>query len=90
MDGNKAGIFQEDVLVEILPVLRGLVSPRNRFVGTVQSDDEVLEFVDSHDAPRWVELGTSCPDPFLRTKIKPLYVDWHPQAADSQRGRGLA
>jgi len=35
--------------------------------------------VNSHDAPRLAELGTSCPDHFLRTKIKPLYVDWNPQ-----------
>jgi rhamnulose-1-phosphate aldolase/alcohol dehydrogenase len=39
----------------------------------------VLEFVNSHDAARLAELGTSCPDHFLRTKIKPLYVDWNPQ-----------
>jgi rhamnose utilization protein RhaD (predicted bifunctional aldolase and dehydrogenase) len=31
--------------------------------------------VNSNDAPRLAELGTSCPDHFLRTKIKPLYVD---------------
>ena len=28
------------------------------------------------------ELGTSCADHFLRTKIKPLYVDWNPQSED--------
>jgi rhamnulose-1-phosphate aldolase/alcohol dehydrogenase len=38
-----------------------------------------MRFVNSHDAPRLAELGTSCPDHFLRTKIKPLYVDWNPQ-----------
>ena len=32
--------------------------------------------------PRLAELGTSCPDHFLRTKIKPLYVDWNPQTED--------
>ena len=31
---------------------------------------------------RLAELGTSCPDHFLRTKIKPLYVDWNPAAGD--------
>ena len=36
----------------------------------------------SKDAARLSELGTSCPDHFLRTKIKPLYVDWNPQAED--------
>ncbi len=39
----------------------------------------------AHDAPRLAELGTSCPDHFLRTKIKPLYVDWNPQTGDARR-----
>lgn len=73
---------RETVLVELLPKLRGLVSQQNKFIGTVQSDDKILLFVNSHDAPRLAELGTSCPDHFLRTKIKPLYVDWNPQAED--------
>ncbi len=70
------------VLVQILPWLRGQVSQVNRFVGTVQDDAAVLRFVNSVDAPRLSELGTSCPDHFLRTKIKPLYVDWKPDAGD--------
>ncbi|MFM7261056.1 MAG: SDR family oxidoreductase, partial [bacterium] len=37
-----------------------------------------LDFVSSHDAARLAELGTSCPDHFLRTKIKPLLVDFDP------------
>jgi rhamnulose-1-phosphate aldolase/alcohol dehydrogenase len=73
---------QEALLVQILPRLRGMVSQQNRFIGTVQSDPPILRFVNSHDAPRLAELGTSCPDHFLRTKIKPLYVDWNPQLED--------
>jgi rhamnulose-1-phosphate aldolase/alcohol dehydrogenase len=69
-------------LAAILPWLRGQVSQQRRFVGTVQEDAAILRFVNSHDAPRLAELGTSCPDHFLRTKIKPLYVDWNPQAED--------
>ncbi len=70
------------LLVELLPRLRGLVSQQNRFIATVQSDQTILEFVNSQDAARLAELGTSCPDHFLRTKIKPLYVDWNPQSED--------
>ncbi|PTY07635.1 bifunctional rhamnulose-1-phosphate aldolase/short-chain dehydrogenase [Opitutaceae bacterium EW11] len=66
----------------ILPWLRGQVSRQKRFVGTVQDDAKILRFVNSHEAARLAELGTSCPDHFLRTKIKPLYVDWNPQAED--------
>ena len=71
------------VLVEVLPWLRGHVSgDALRQIATVEMRDEVLEFVNSRDAGRLAELGTSCPDHFLRTKIKPLYVDWDPQAED--------
>jgi rhamnulose-1-phosphate aldolase/alcohol dehydrogenase len=62
------------VWCRILPWLRGQVSKSRRFVATVQDDEKILRFVDSKDAPRLAELGTSCPDHFLRTKIKPLYV----------------
>ncbi len=73
---------RDALLVKLLPRLRGLVSQQNRFIATVQSDPTILEFVNSHDAPRLAELGTSCPDHFLRTKIKPLYVDWNPQSEE--------
>ena len=66
----------------ILPWLRGQVSQHNRFIGTVQDDEAILRFVNSKDAARLAELGTSCPDHFLRTKIKPLYVDWDPATGD--------
>ena len=67
------------LLVKLLPRLRGMVSQKNRFIGTLQATARVLEFVNSHDALRLAEIGTSCPDHFLRTKIKPLFVDWNPQ-----------
>lgn len=73
---------REAVLAQILPWLRGQVSQHKRFIGTVQDDEKILRFVNSADAPRLAELGTSCPDHFLRTKIKPLYVDWNPQSED--------
>ena len=66
----------------ILPWLRGQVSQQKRFIGTVQEDEAILRFVNSKDAARLAELGTSCPDHFLRTKIKPLYVDWNPATGD--------
>jgi rhamnulose-1-phosphate aldolase/alcohol dehydrogenase len=84
--GAKVQSLSEDarkkVLVELLPWLRGKVSAEKRQIATVEMRDEVLEFVNSKDAPRLAELGTSCPDHFLRTKIKPLYADWNPQTGD--------
>ncbi len=69
--------------VAILPWLRGQVSQKKRLIATVQDDETMLRFVNSVDAARLAELGTSCPDHFLRTKIKPLYVDWNPQKEDA-------
>ncbi|MFK7843793.1 MAG: bifunctional rhamnulose-1-phosphate aldolase/short-chain dehydrogenase [Rhodothermales bacterium] len=69
---------QREVLTEILPWLRGQLSTEKRLIATVELDPRVLSFINANDAPRLAELGTSCPDHFLRTKIKPLYVDWDP------------
>ena len=70
---------RREILAELLPWLRGQISTGRRFVGTVQDDERILRFVNSVDAPRLADLGTSCPDHFLRTKIKPLFVDWNPE-----------
>jgi len=76
-EGDRRAMF-----AAILPWLRGQVSQQKRFIGTVQDDEKILRFVNSKDAARLAELGTSCPDHFLRTKIKPLYVDWNPAKED--------
>ncbi|BBM68877.1 bifunctional rhamnulose-1-phosphate aldolase/short-chain dehydrogenase [Rhodothermus marinus] len=69
---------REAALVEILPWLRGQLSQEKRVIATVEASENVLDFVNANRAPELAELGTSCPDHFLRTKIKPLYVDWNP------------
>lgn len=74
--------IRRDVYAANLPWLRGRLSGQKRFIGTVQDDEKIMRFVNSTDAPRLAALGTSCPDHFLRTKIKPLYVDWNPQSGD--------
>ncbi len=71
--------MRRKVLARLLPWLRGQVSAQKRFIGTIQDDEKILRFVNSQDAPRLAELGTSCPDHFLRTKIKPLYVPLTPE-----------
>ncbi len=81
---------RDGLLVKLLPWLRGQVSQMNKFVGTVETRDPILRFVNSHDAGRLAELGTSCPDHFLRTKIKPLYVDWDPKTSSKDDPSGLA
>ncbi|OGX84007.1 bifunctional aldolase/short-chain dehydrogenase [Hymenobacter coccineus] len=59
----------------VMPVLRGLASSQRRMLGHYTDDARVLEFVNSHDLSRLAAKGTSCPDHFLRTKIRPLVLD---------------
>lgn len=59
----------------LAPVLRGLASAYARMVGHFTDDDRVLEFINSNDLDKLAPLGTSCPDHFLRTKIRPLVLD---------------
>lgn len=73
------------LLVRYLPFLRGKVSSRRRMIATVQYDDATLSFVSSADAARLADLGTSCPDHFLRTKIKPLFLDFDPTRESFER-----
>jgi NAD(P)-dependent dehydrogenase (short-subunit alcohol dehydrogenase family) len=67
-----------------MPRLRGAVSRQQRFIGTYTDSPQVLEFVNSTQAQKLAHLGTSCPDHFIRTKIRPLFVDWNP--ADDPAG----
>ena len=80
---------REELLFELLPWLRGQISQNKRLVATLQYDENVLRFVNSHDAARLAALGTSCPDHFLRTKIQPLYIEWDPVSKDIQRLRAV-
>ena len=59
----------------LAPVLRGLASQDNRQVGHFTDADVVLEFLSREKLLSLAELGTSCPDHFLRTKVRPLVVD---------------
>ena len=49
-------------------------------VGHFTDDAVVLDFLAARNHPRLAELGTSCPDHFLRTKVKPLVLDLPPDA----------
>ncbi|MBS1803254.1 MAG: bifunctional rhamnulose-1-phosphate aldolase/short-chain dehydrogenase [Acidobacteria bacterium] len=68
----------KDVATKIFPFLRGKVSAQKRLIGTYSDLPEVLQFVNANDAERLAFLGTSCPDHFLRTKVRPMYVIWDP------------
>ncbi|PKQ36159.1 MAG: bifunctional rhamnulose-1-phosphate aldolase/short-chain dehydrogenase [Actinobacteria bacterium HGW-Actinobacteria-11] len=55
--------------------IRGIASTDRPMVGHFTDAPEVLEFLASEKAPSLAALGTSCPDHFLRTKVKPLLLD---------------
>ena len=59
----------------LAPTIRGLASTDRVQVGSFTDAPEVLEFLASAEHPRLAALGTSCPDHFLRTKVKPLVLD---------------
>jgi rhamnose utilization protein RhaD (predicted bifunctional aldolase and dehydrogenase)/NAD(P)-dependent dehydrogenase (short-subunit alcohol dehydrogenase family) len=64
---------------DIFPVIRGRVSARQRLIGSFSAQPEVLRFMNSREARKLAHLGTSCPDHFIRTKIRPLFVAWTPK-----------
>jgi rhamnulose-1-phosphate aldolase/alcohol dehydrogenase len=66
---------------QIAPVVRGLASTDQVQIGHFDDDAEVLDFLAGAQCPRLVGLGTSCPDHFLRTKVRPLLVDLPSDAA---------
>jgi rhamnulose-1-phosphate aldolase/alcohol dehydrogenase len=64
----------------LAPVIRGLASTDRLQVGHFTDGDVVLDFLSRAEHPRLAALGTSCPDHFLRTKVRPLVLDLPPDA----------
>ncbi|WUI11632.1 bifunctional aldolase/short-chain dehydrogenase [Kineococcus sp. NBC_00420] len=62
----------------LAPVIRGIASHDKPQVGHFSDADVVLDFLSRTEHPRLAALGTSCPDHFLRTKVKPLLLDLPP------------
>jgi rhamnose utilization protein RhaD (predicted bifunctional aldolase and dehydrogenase)/NAD(P)-dependent dehydrogenase (short-subunit alcohol dehydrogenase family) len=66
------------VAMKIMPHVRGLVSRKQRWIGSFTDTPQVLDFVNSAHAQQLAHLGTSCPDHFIRTKIRPMFIQWDP------------
>lgn len=66
------------VAAKLMPAIRGMVSGQQPMAGHFADTDAVLEFVNSNRLEELAALGTSCPDHFLRTKIRPLVVAFDP------------
>jgi rhamnulose-1-phosphate aldolase/alcohol dehydrogenase len=65
---------------QLAPVIRGLASTDRPQVGHYTDTGPVLDFISRSEHPRLAALGTSCPDHFLRTKIRPMVLDLPPDA----------
>ena len=71
---------REAIALKVMPLLRGRVSAKQRVIGSFTDAPDVLAFVNSGSAQKLAHLGTSCPDHFIRTKIRPLFVQWDPKS----------
>jgi len=72
------------IAASIMPAIRGAVSRKQRWIGSYSDLPQVLEFVNSQHAEKLAHLGTSCPDHFIRTKIRPMFVKWNPAGDPSE------
>jgi rhamnulose-1-phosphate aldolase/alcohol dehydrogenase len=70
------------VAARLMPAIRGMVSGQQHMVGHFDDSAAVLEFVNAQRMEELAALGTSCPDHFLRTKIRPLVVAFDPGRPD--------
>jgi rhamnulose-1-phosphate aldolase/alcohol dehydrogenase len=72
----------------LAPTIRGIAGNDKPVVGHFTDSDVVLDFLASERAEELAALGTSCPDHFLRTKVKPLILDLPASASvDEQTAR---
>jgi rhamnulose-1-phosphate aldolase/alcohol dehydrogenase len=70
------------IAARLMPKIRGLISKVSHKVGHFDDSAAVLEFVNSRELRTLAPLGTSCPDHFLRTKIRPLVIEFDPAKPD--------
>jgi len=75
---------RRELLLSILPVLRGAVSSERSKILTVDSSPRVEEFVRSRDAAELVTVGAACPDHLVNTKRVPLWVPFDPGSDDAE------
>ncbi|SDO91270.1 rhamnulose-1-phosphate aldolase/alcohol dehydrogenase [Phyllobacterium sp. YR620] len=71
------------IAARLMPEIRGKIGASERKLGHFDDQPAVLEFVNSHDLRPLAALGTSCPDHFLRTKIRPLVLQFDPANPDA-------
>jgi len=73
---------RQQVAAQLIPIIRGAVGKEKRQVAHFDDAAAIMTFVNSIDAPPLAFLGTSCPDHFIRTKVRPMLVDFDPATGD--------
>lgn len=73
---------RRSIAARLMPKIRGFISEDSHKLGHFDDSPAVLEFVNSNKLRPLAALGTSCPDHFLRTKIRPLVIDFDPANPD--------
>jgi rhamnulose-1-phosphate aldolase/alcohol dehydrogenase len=84
---------REALLADVLPALRGALSSggeqspetgklrvSHKILRLDHTSDDVLEFVCGRDSRKLSQVGAACPDHLVRTKVRPLWVDFDPQS----------
>ncbi|MBA2719655.1 MAG: bifunctional aldolase/short-chain dehydrogenase [Chloroflexi bacterium] len=82
IDGHNdlSAVERQARAASLLPLVRGLASTDRPQVGHFSDSEVVLDFLAREAHPRLAQRGTSCPDHFLRTKVRPLVLDLPPSA----------
>ncbi|GKU81888.1 bifunctional aldolase/short-chain dehydrogenase [Niallia sp. NCCP-28] len=78
----------KDILAAVMPVIRGAVSDEKQMLLTFDRGEDILEFVNSYDAPTLSQVGAACPDHLVHTKMKPLFIEWDPSTKDVNALKG--
>jgi rhamnulose-1-phosphate aldolase/alcohol dehydrogenase len=85
---RKTKTAPDDVLTQLLPILRGRVAHEGkRLIASIDRSPAVLEFMAGQKFGDLAAMGTSCPDHFLRTKIRPMVLD--PEASIAELDASL-
>jgi rhamnulose-1-phosphate aldolase/alcohol dehydrogenase len=79
---------REDLFAEVLPALRGALSSgsdesSHKILCVDHTSEDVLAFVCGHDSEELSQIGAACPDHLVRTKVRPLWVNFDPENEDA-------
>lgn len=76
---------RQSIAATLMPLIRGHITNQQYKLGHFDDSHRVLEFVNSQKLEPLAALGTSCPDHFLRTKIRPLVISFNPESSDLEK-----